>query len=216
MMIRGLYVITDSALLPGERLLRHTAAALAGGARLVQYRDKTSDTTRRKSQAQGLHELCTRHQAQLIINDDLELAAELGAGLHLGKDDGSVADARETLGNQAIIGVSCYNRLEQALEAAAAGASYVAFGRFFPSLTKPNAVQAHPDLLTEARASLNLPIVAIGGINADNAHILIEAGADAVAVIDDIFGHHRDNENEVTRAARQYLNLFSRNESEPT
>lgn len=139
MKLRGLYAITDSQLLDDGRLLPYVEAALRGGARLLQYRDKSSDQARRLREAESLRELCERYGAQLIVNDDAELAARLGVGLHLGQTDGSLSAARALLGRQAIIGATCHARLELAEQAVAEGASYVAFGRFFNSSTKPGA-----------------------------------------------------------------------------
>jgi thiamine-phosphate pyrophosphorylase len=179
---------------------------LAGGARLVQYRDKTDERSRRRSEALDLLALCRACSVPLIINDDLALAADLGAdGVHLGRDDPRLDEARRRLGPEAIIGVSCYNQLERAAAAARAGASYVAFGRFFPSGTKPLAVQAHPDLLREARRTLGLPLVAIGGITPENGGALIEAGADMLAVVGGVFG-----QADVRAAALAFSRLFEK------
>ena len=148
MTLRGLYAITDSQLLPGERLPQWVDAALAGGARLLQYRDKSTDAALRREQAQRLKTLCDYYGAALIINDDLALAAELGVGLHLGRDDGSLREARQQLGRDAIIGATCHASLEFAEQSTADGASYLAFGRFFQSVTKPGAPAATPVLLS--------------------------------------------------------------------
>ncbi len=165
--LRGLYAITDPVLLPDERLLAGVAAAIRGGARLVQYRDKGRDRDRRLAQARALARLCSESDALLIVNDDPELAAEAGAhGVHLGRDDAPVAEARRLLGESAIIGVSCYADPARA-ERFAAEADYLAFGRFFPSRTKPDALPADPALLGDARR-LGRPLAAIGGITADN------------------------------------------------
>jgi len=183
---RGVYAITpDEA--DDSRLLARCEAVLGGGASWLQYRNKAGDTTTRKRQAALLLSLCRRHGVPLIINDDVKLAKAISAdGVHLGADDGSISNARRCLGEAAIIGASCYNRLELAERAAAEGASYVAFGAFHPSPTKPNAARATPDLLQGSR-QLGLPRVAIGGINADNARPLIDAGADLIAVISAVF-----------------------------
>src|SRR3546814_10496861 len=135
--LRGLYAITDSKLLADGRLLPYVEAALKGGARLLQYRDKSSDEARRLREADALQELCARHGAQLIINDDAELAARLGVGLHLGQEDGSLAAARALLGRQAILGATCHAQLPLAAQAAREGASPVPFGRFVPPPPKP-------------------------------------------------------------------------------
>ena len=149
--LRGLYAITDSQLLAEGRLLPYVEAALKGGARLLQYRDKSDDQARRLREASALAELCARHGAELIINDDAELAARLGVSVHLGQTDGSLAVARALLGRQAIIGATCHAQLELAEQAVAEGASYVAFGRFFNSSTKPGAPAASVELLDQAR-----------------------------------------------------------------
>lgn len=204
--LRGLYAITDSQLLAGGRLLPYVEAALAGGARLLQYRDKSADAARRLDEASALQELCARHGAALIINDDLELAARLGVGLHLGQEDGSLAAARARLGAAAIIGGTCHARLDLAERALAEGASYVAFGRFFDSSTKPGAPAATPELLDTARARLACPIVAIGGVTLDTAPGLIRRGASMVAVIHALFA--ADSAAEVERRARAFSELF--------
>ncbi|PWB49293.1 MAG: thiamine phosphate synthase [Nitrosomonadales bacterium] len=205
-MIGGLYAITpeqpDTA-----RLLTQVRAALSGGASVVQYRSKSQDAALLHEQASELLELCHAFEVPLIINDSLRLADLSGAdGLHLGREDGSLRQARIVLGAEKVIGVSCYNSLELALQAEAGGADYVAFGSFFPSLTKPGAVAAPLELLRQAKARLHAPIVAIGGITVDNAPPLIEAGADAVAVISGLF-----DAPDIQLAAQQYSQLFGRN-----
>ena len=204
--LRGLYAITDSKLLADGRLLPYAEAALAGGARLLQYRDKSDDDRRRLREAQALGDLCERHGAQLIINDDAELAARLGAGLHLGQDDGSLSVARALLGRRAIIGATCHARLELAEEAVAQGASYVAVGRFFDSNTKPGAPAATPAMLEQARQRFSLPIVVIGGVTLDNAPDLIARGASLVAVVHALFA--AESPREVERRARAFSELF--------
>lgn len=197
---RGLYVITDG---PRPDLLDVVAQALAGGARLVQYRDKTSDGERRLAEARALQALCAGQGVPMLVNDDMELARAAGAdGVHLGEDDGDVAAARGALGQQAIIGVSCYDSLERARLLAAAGADYVAFGAFFPSPTKPDAQRASPELLRQS-AALGMPRVAIGGITPDNGGSLIDAGADYLAVISAVFG-----DPDVRGAAERFARLF--------
>jgi thiamine-phosphate pyrophosphorylase len=201
----GLYAITDPLLVADDRLAVAVEQAILGGARLIQYRDKSTDAARRLAQAAGLSELCRHYGVPLIVNDDVELAARVGAaGVHVGKDDPAFADARARLGGNAIIGVSCYDRLDLALEAARAGADYVAFGAFFPSPTKPAEIRAPIELLREARAALRVPIVAIGGITPDNGPLLLEAGADALAVVSGVFGPP-----DIQAAARRYAKLFA-------
>jgi thiamine-phosphate pyrophosphorylase len=204
----GLYVITDGRLISGDRLTDSVARAIAGGAVMVQYRDKQHPPAQRAREAAALAELCQHHDIPLIINDDIELARRVdAAGVHLGGADAAPGHARDRLGDAAIIGVSCYNRLENARQAQAAGASYIAFGRFFPSPTKPEAVQARPSLLADARRELDLPIAAIGGITPENGAELVAAGADLLAVIHGVFG-----QADVEAAARGYATLF---ETEP-
>lgn len=197
---RGLYAITDG---PRSDLLDAAQAALEGGARLLQYRDKTDDAQRRLDEAHALATLCAKYDVPLIVNDDVELARACNAaGMHLGEHDGDMVLARTKLGSNAIIGVSCYDSLQRARDAAKAGADYLAFGAFFPSPTKPTARLTTPQLLHEAKA-LDLPRVAIGGITADNASSLIEAGADYLAVISAVFGAR-----DVGAAARRFAGLF--------
>ncbi|HNF64280.1 MAG TPA: thiamine phosphate synthase, partial [Plasticicumulans sp.] len=181
----GLYAITDPGLIPDGQLLERVSAAIDGGARTIQYRDKRADAALRRQLAAALAGLCRARAVTLIINDDVALAAETGAdGVHLGRDDAAFAAARRRLGARALIGVSCYDSLERARAACAAGADYVAFGAFYPSAIKPDAVRAPLSLLGEARHALarRIPIVAIGGIDAGNGAGLVEAGADALAV----------------------------------
>jgi thiamine-phosphate pyrophosphorylase len=200
--VHGLYAISDG---PRADLIEACAAALAGGVAVLQYRDKTTDTARRYTEATALRALCTRHGALLIVNDDIELAAAVRAdGVHLGEDDASLTDARQRLGADALVGVSCYDSLTRARDFAAAGADYLAFGAFFASSTKPRARHATPQLLRDARP-LGVPLVAIGGITSSNARALIEAGADALAVISAVFGAR-----DIQAAARELAVLFDR------
>jgi thiamine-phosphate pyrophosphorylase len=200
--LRGLYAITDG---PRADLIEVCAAALAGGARLLQYRDKSTDAARRADEARALQALCAARGVPLIVNDDVELAAAVGAaGVHLGEDDAAVDAARARLGADAIIGVSCYDSIERARRLAAAGANYLAFGAFFPSPTKPLARRATTDLLRAAQP-LGLPRVAIGGITPENAAPLIAAGADCVAVVSAVFAGA-----EVESQARRFSRLFAR------
>ncbi|WP_263144192.1 thiamine phosphate synthase [Pseudomonas sp. RIT-PI-AD] len=206
MKLRGLYAITDSLLLADGRLLPYVEAALRGGARLVQYRDKSHDDARRLREAEALRERCERHGAQLIINDDAELAARLGVGVHLGQSDGSLAAARALLGRKAIIGATCHAQPGLAEQAIREGASYIAFGRFFDSATKPGAPAATLELLEEARARFALPIVAIGGVTLDTAPGLIARGASLVAVVHALFS--AADADEVERRAHAFSALF--------
>ena len=196
----GLYAITDG---PRPDLLTAAEAALRGGAVILQYRDKTTDAPRRDIEARALAALCARYDVPLIINDDVELAAGVGAaGVHLGEDDGDPDGARARLGSGAIIGVSCYDSLARARAGAAAGADYLAFGAFYPTATKPNARRATPELLRAAQ-DFGLPRVAIGGITPDNARPLLDAGADFLAVVSGVFG-----EPDPEAAAHRYATLF--------
>jgi thiamine-phosphate pyrophosphorylase len=198
---RGLYAITPG-LIATEALLDAVEAAIRGGAVWIQYR--TAAFEDRKRQAQALCQLCHRCRVPLIVNDDPRLAWDIGAdGVHLGQDDPHYEEARALLGPQAILGVSCYNSLDRAVSAQRIGANYVAFGRFFPSKTKPEAKQAPLALLHEARRQLSIPIVAIGGITPENGGALIEAGADLLAVIEGVFG-----QPDLEAAARRYTELF--------
>ena len=201
--LKGLYVITDDQL-SGEHLLTHVQQALAGGACLVQYRNKTGSEAVREHTARAVLELCREQRVPMLINDDIELAAKIGAdGVHLGQDDGRVSAACNKLGSGAIIGVTCHASLELAQTAQEEGASYVAFGRFFDSSTKPEAPPAELAILREAKAALDIPICAIGGISPDNAPALLEAGADMLAVIHGVFG-----QPDVEAAAKSYARLF--------
>lgn len=183
----GVYAITHETA-DTARLLTQVAAALAGGAAAVQYRDKSAEVARRHEQASELVALCRRFGVPLIVNDDLRLADLCDAdGVHLGRDDGSLREARIILGKDKFIGASCYQSLERAVAAQAAGADYVAFGSFFPSPTKPAAGRADTGLLHEATRAIHLPLVAIGGITLANAPPLLDAGADSLAVLSALF-----------------------------
>jgi thiamine-phosphate pyrophosphorylase len=201
--IRGLYAITPDESDTVE-LLRKVRLALSGGARVLQYRNKAADAALRLEQAIALRKLTLEFSVTLIVNDDAMLAQQVDAdGVHLGGEDGSVAAARAVLGRSGkLIGVSCYNRMVLAHEAVRQGADYVAFGSFFASAVKPGAVSASPDLLRQARREIALPLVAIGGITAHNGAQLLEAGADALAVISAVFGA-----TDIRDAARQFANL---------
>ncbi len=202
--LRGLYAIADRALLSAAQLVERSELALQGGAALLQYRAKECGGAQRKAEGRALLALCRAHHVPLIINDDVALAKIIGAdGVHLGAEDATVSHARRALGPRAIIGVSCYNSLERALRAEQEGADYVAFGRFFPSRSKPEAVQADIKLLREARAKLHLPIAVIGGITAQNGALLVEAGADILAVIHGVFG-----QDDIRATVQTYTTLF--------
>lgn len=186
--LHGLYAIADTGVLAPADLRAAVADALAGGARIVQYRDKGDDTARRVDQAATIVALCREAGAVSIINDNVELALASGAdGVHVGRDDTDPVDVRGRLGPDRLLGVSCYNDLQRAREAAAMGADYVAFGSVFASATKPEAARASLDLFRQAHAELHVPLCAIGGITADNAAEVFAAGAHMVAVIRDLF-----------------------------
>ncbi|HIE39903.1 MAG TPA: thiamine phosphate synthase [Thiomicrorhabdus sp.] len=185
---KGLYVITDPTLCPTNTLIKQVTQALMGGAKIIQFRDKTSDFSTQLALSKQLKTLCEQHQAYFIVNDHIELAKQSGAhGLHIGKEDHDLHLARQQLGARCIIGVSCYNDLALATHMQTLGANYVAFGRFFPSNTKPNAPQAEIDTLIQAKKTLHIPVVAIGGITTHNAPQLIATGVDALAVIQGVF-----------------------------
>jgi thiamine-phosphate pyrophosphorylase len=201
--IEGLYAITPDI---GDTatLISMIQQSLVGGARLIQYRNKTASAALRLEQAHSLVGLCRQFHVPLIINDHLDLAIEINAdGVHLGTEDATINEARRKLGDKKIVGASCYNRLEHALEAEREGADYVAFGAFFASATKPRAVAASMDLLRHARKILRGPIVAIGGVTPSTAVELIQAGADAVAVSNGLF-----RVPNIQRAAERLAGLF--------
>ncbi|HZF19708.1 MAG TPA: thiamine phosphate synthase [Burkholderiales bacterium] len=202
--IAGLYAITpdeaDTAV-----LARKVGEAIAGGARAVQYRNKSADARLRREQGVALLPLCRSLRVPLIINDDLDLAVSLGAdGLHLGRDDASVVAARARLGPGRMLGASCYDRLDLALAARRDGADYVAFGSAFASSIKPGAGRAPLSLYREAKARLACPVVAIGGISRENARLVIDAGADAVAVISALF-----DGPDIEQRAREFARMFN-------
>lgn len=202
--LKGLYAITRPVAGGTGALVEAVLAALRGGARLVQYRDKSGDGERRRAEASALLRACRQRGAPLIVNDDVALAAEIGAdGVHLGAGDMDPTRARARLGSRAVIGVSCYDDLARAREAQALGADYVAFGSFFASPTKPGALRAEPALLARAKEALRVPVCAIGGITPENGAALVRAGADMLAVISGVFGAP-----DPRRAAADYARLF--------
>ena len=201
--IRGLYAVTGETT-DTARLIDQVDAALRGGARMVQYRNKNGSPRLRADQASTLAVRVRAAGAIFVVNDSVDLAKQAGAhGVHLGRDDGAVEPARDRLGPDAVIGLSCYNQLDRALAAEQAGADYAAFGSFFPSGTKPDAARAPIELLREARAVLQIPIVAIGGIDSSNGAALVAAGADALAVAGALF-----NADDIEAAARTLSTLF--------
>ena len=196
--IEGLYAITPDLNDTGE-LLRRAEQVLRGGASVLQYRNKLADYALKREQASELMWLCEDHGVPFIINDHVLLCVELDAdGVHLGGQDGDIAAARRLLGAHKLIGASCYNRLELAVQARDAGADYVAFGACFPSETKPEPVHAPLGLFAQARQAVGLPMVAIGGISPDNVQQVMQAGADAVAVISAIFDAADDQQARVS------------------
>ena len=199
--VRGLYAITQTDNKSADCIINEVVAALKGGAVVVQYRDKNPlDAIYLASQ---LLKVCREYGVPLLINDDVDLAVKVGAdGVHLGREDGAIAEARKRLGAEAIIGVSCYNFIEQALEAQEQGATYAAFGRFYPSLSKPLASPAEFDTLRKAKFLLDIPVVAIGGILPENGGQLLAAGAGLLAVIGGLF------DNQPEQSARAYRALF--------
>lgn len=202
--IRGLYLLTPDCD-DTEVLCTKITQALQGGVSLVQYRHKTASDALRLEQASALLAMCRKANIPLLINDHVTLAVALDVdGVHVGQHDGAIAETRTLLGKNKIIGASCYNRFELAEQAQADGADYVAFGACYPSSTKPNAPRATPDLFTRARQALSVPVVGIGGIAVENARPLIAAGADALAVITDIF-----QARDVAARCRQYQTLFA-------
>ena len=204
MQIKGLYAITPDTLFT-ELLCQQVQEALQGGASLVQYRNKVADASLRLRQATAILALCRSYNVPLIINDHLDLCAQIDAdGLHLGSTDCDLGASRRLLGDSKILGASCYNHIDLALKAEAAGASYVAFGACFSSDTKPEAASASLNLFAEAKQKINIPLVAIGGITVDNAPQAIAAGANAIAVVGALFGA-----DDIVETSRQFANLYA-------
>jgi thiamine-phosphate pyrophosphorylase len=198
---RGLYAITQTDDKSTKTIITEVEKVILGGAVVIQYRNKQVRDS--LSLAKELLTLCQHYAIPLIINDDVELAIAVEAdGVHLGKDDGSITQARQRLGNKAIIGVSCYNCVAKAVAAQQQGADYVAFGRFFPSSSKPLAAPADINTLHQAKRVLNVPVVAIGGILPENGTVLLNAGADLLAVIGGVFTAQPE------QSARAYRALF--------
>jgi thiamine-phosphate pyrophosphorylase len=199
---RGLYAITQTDNKSGNTIINEVTAAIKGGAVIVQYRDKNPQAS--IIVASELVKLCHQHKVPLLVNDNIELAKQIGAdGVHLGREDGAITQARMELGDDAIIGVSCYNSIELAQTAQLQGATYAAFGRFFPSTSKPLAAPAEIETLRLAKRALSIPLVAIGGILPGNGAQLIAAGADFLAVIGGVF------DSEPEQSAKAYQTLFN-------
>ena len=202
--LHGLYVITDPILCSND-LIRNVEQAILGGAQVIQYRNKNKSISKAQQHAEAaaLQSLCSKHGRIFIINDDITLALEINAdGVHLGQTDSDIISARKRLGDK-IIGITCHSDLNAAISAQQQTADYVAFGRFYPSKTKPDAPPADIEILQQAKSQLHIPIVAIGGISVENARTLINAGADMLAVIHAVFA--RDN---IQQAAAEFKKLF--------
>ncbi len=201
--IKGIYAITPD-IADTDLLIRKVEAALIGGVSILQYRNKQANHKLQTQQARALLPLCRRYAVPLIINDSVKLCLTLDAdGVHLGADDGNLAEVRARIGDGKILGASCYNRFDLGITAQNQGADYVAFGACFASNTKPNAPVANLSLFRQARTKLNIPSVAIGGINLQNAVQVIKAGADAIAIIQAIFAA-----DDVKLASQQFSQLF--------
>ena len=202
-MIKGLYAITPD-MADTDFLLKKVESALQGGIDILQYRNKAANHKLQTQQARAILPLCRQYNVPLIINDSVKLCLTLDAdGVHLGAENGNLAEVRKRIGRDKVLGASCYNRFDLALSAQQAGASYVAFGACFASITKPNAPVASLDLFKRAKVELNIPTVAIGGIALQNAAQVIQAKADAVAVINAIF-----NTDDVKLSSQQFSLLF--------
>jgi len=202
--ISGLYAVTPD-LLDSDALAERVAAAITGGANAVQYRNKIASPPLQRAQALALRDLCASENVRFIVNDDIDLAYAVDAdGVHLGRDDAPIGHARRRLGRAAIIGASCYDSLQRAAAAVDEGADYIAFGSFFPSIVKPGAARAEAGLLTAAKSRWSVAVVAIGGITAAAAPALIDAGADALAVISAIF-----DAPDVAASAKAFRDLFA-------
>lgn len=203
-LLRGLYAITETANLSSTLLIQQVQSALQGGAKLIQYRDKSENSAKRLKEGLQLKKLCQQFNALLIINDDLELAILCKAdGLHLGRTDTPLQQARERLGPNIIIGLSCYNDFQRASQAQEQGADYIAFGSVYPSPTKPDAVKTDIHLIKRAKQTLKIAVCAIGGITLENAPPLLEAGADMLAVISAVF-----QANNIQQTAQHFSDLF--------
>ena len=200
--LNGLYVITDDILTPSDKIFQYVEQALQGGAKIVQLRDKTNDTSTVENMSLGLQELCHKYDALFVLNDKIEIAIKLGLdGLHIGKDDyNNIQEVRKNF--KGILGVSCYNDLNMAKDMQAIGVDYVAFGACFNSPTKPNTSTMDLEIIKKAKYELNIPICAIGGINRDNIKTLLEYKPDMVAIISDIW-----KSDDITQKARFFTDL---------
>ena len=181
----GIYAITPNKILELDAVEK---AMVMHKISILQYRRKTTDASIKLNEAKQLQQLCLRHNTLFIINDDINLAQKINAdGVHLGTDDASILTARQQLGDDAVIGVSCYNDIKLAKTAQNKGANYVAFGALFPSSTKPNALYCSLEIISQAKKVLTIPVVGIGGIDFNNQHQAFDAGCDAVAMINALF-----------------------------
>lgn len=204
--LSGLYAITDPDLMQ-ENIITKVEQAILGGINILQYRNKTASPVQQLQEANELAQLCKSHNVLFIINDNIELALQVDAdGLHLGQTDTPLLEARQRLPENKIIGVSCNNKIEMALIAQKHGADYIAFGRFYKSITKPEAPQAELSLLSEARNKIIIPIVAIGGISPEAAPALIKEGVSMIAAINGIFA-----QDDVYLATQRYVKAIKQN-----
>jgi len=200
----GLYAITDTHLIPRERFVETVEAAVRGGATLVQLREKETAREEIVRLGRAVLEVTRRYGALLIVNDHPSVAKEIGAdGVHVGREDPPVAEARSLLGPNVVIGASCYGDVERAVAAEQAGADYVAFGTPFPSPTKAKRTDISLEIFQEAKHRIHVPVFAIGGITIANAQQIIDAGADGIAVVSGVFGAP-----DVEAAARALAQLF--------
>jgi thiamine-phosphate pyrophosphorylase len=201
--MNGLYIVTpdwDDT----KKLVEVTEQALRGGAEIVQYRHKTADPSLRSEQARELMSLCCRYRKPFIINDHVELAMEVGAdGIHVGGTDAAIAEVRKQVGPTKIVGASCYGSLELAQAAHAAGASYVAFGGFYPSRVKKYPVTTPVEIIGQSKKAVPLPVVVIGGMTPENAAPLVIAGTDMVAAISSVY-----MQPDPEAAARKFAGMF--------
>ena len=202
--LKGLYAIADTQCIGSVQLIEKVNNVLLAGVKIIQFRDKINNYKKKLTLANKIKILTEKHHALLIINDDVELCKSIDAdGVHLGKQDSSIEDARHTLGNDKLFGASCYDNFDNALTAIESGANYVAFGSFFNSPSKPYAPRANIDLLRRAKQELTVPICAIGGINKDNIHLLLNTGVDMIAVISALFAS-----NSTQQTAEEFLGLI--------
>lgn len=202
--LTGLYVIADAACIGTGEIITKTEEVLVAGVKIIQYRDKVNSQKDRYNIAEQLRKLTYEHECLLLINDDAQLTKSIDAdGVHLGKDDISVKQARRQLGKNKIIGASCYTQIENAQAAINASADYIAFGSFYPSTTKPDAPRADIELITKTKNQYDTPVCAIGGITSKNATKLLTAGADMIAVISAVF-----NASSPKQAVQEYLSLI--------